>query len=83
MRNSQQVWEVYLTSKNFNTRPSDLLDVSDPYAAFCLDSAVSQFGRSLENALASVEGKGKTLQVKRDQLMRKWLDMPQQYRGPS
>jgi hypothetical protein len=59
------------------------LDISDPYAAFCLDSAVGLFGRSLESALAAVKGKGDTLEAKRENLLRKWLDMPQQYRGPA
>lgn len=72
-----------MTAKTFGCRPSDLMDVGDPFAAYCLDSAVGTFGRTLENEVAHVEGKGKNLQVKRDQLMRKWLDMKAQYRDPA
>jgi hypothetical protein len=48
-----------------------------------LDTAVGQFGRALENELAGVEGKGKSLKVKRERVLRKWLDLPMQYRDPA
>lgn len=83
VQNSRQVWETYLTSKTFNIRPSELLDVSDPYAAYCVDSAVGMFGRTLESELNAVEGKGqKNIQMKRERLLRRWMDMPAQYRSP-
>jgi hypothetical protein len=77
------VWEIYQTAKSFNTRPSDILGVTDKYAAYCLDTAVGEFGRVIENELSGVEGKTKKeIASKSDRLMRKWLDMPQQFRSP-
>ena len=58
--------------------------VSDPYAAYCLDNAVGEFGRALEAELSRVDGKNqKELDVKADRVLRKWLDMPLQYRRPN
>lgn len=81
--NSKAVWEVFQTAKTFNVRPSAILNVTDPYAAYCLDTAVGEFGRTVENELSGVEGKNKKeIATKADRLMRKWLDMPLQYRSP-
>jgi hypothetical protein len=71
-----------LTSKTYSTRPSQLLDVGDPYAAYCLDSAVSFFGNAVEHALSEVKGKGDRLEANRNNALREWLDMPKQYRNP-
>lgn len=61
-----------------------ILDVSDPYAAYCLDTAVGEFGRTLENELSNIEGKNKKeIQTKADRLMRRWLDMPVRFRDPA
>jgi hypothetical protein len=70
-------------SKDYQTRPSEILDIDDPFAAFCLDRAVHDFGSAVESALSDVEGKTKKeIQVKSDRVLRKWLDMPLQYRDP-
>lgn len=56
----------------------------DPWAAYCLDRSVGEFGRALENALAEVEGKNKKeIAVKSDRVIRKWLDIPMRYRDPA
>lgn len=78
------MWSLWLTAKSVRARPSELLDVQDPYAAYCLDNAVSEFGRAIESELSEVEGKTKKeIQKKSDRVLRKWLDMPQQYRDPA
>lgn len=60
------------------------MDCSDPYSAYCLDMAVGEFGRSLDAELRGVEGKTKqAIESKRQQVLRKWLDMPMQYRDPA
>ena len=57
--------------------------MGDPYAAYCLDNAVGEFGRALENELKKIEGKTqKDIDVKSERLIRKWLDMPLKYRNP-
>lgn len=78
-----QLWDLYRMSKDYRTRPSELVDLDDPFAAFCLDRAVHDFGTAVENALSDVEGKTKKeIQVKSDRVLRKWLDMPLKYRDP-
>lgn len=65
-------------------RPSELLHIQDPFAAYCLDSACGEFGRALENELSNVEGKNKKeIQVKSDRVIRRWLDLPMRYRDPA
>lgn len=48
---------MYLQAKQWSSRPSEILDVQDPYAAFCLDSAIWEFGTYVESELESVKGK--------------------------
>jgi hypothetical protein len=77
------VWRLHLVAKEYNCRPSDLLYIKDPYAAYCLDTAVAEFGRTLENELQGVEGKTKKeITVKSQRILSKWLDLPMQYRDP-
>lgn len=52
-------------------------------AAYCFDKAVGKFGRAVEGAVRKVEGKGKALAMKQEQMLRKWLDLPLQYRNPN
>lgn len=52
---------MYNNAKTWSTRPSVLLDVSDPYVAYCLDEAVSYFGGTVEGELAQCEGSGNDL----------------------
>lgn len=77
------VWQTYLDAKTFRVRPSDLLDIRDPYRAYCLDSAVGEFGRSLDAELKDIEGKTKKeVQGKALQLVSRWLKIPMHYRSP-
>jgi hypothetical protein len=83
VKNLKEVWALYLTAKTFTVRPSELLDVSDRYAAYCLDTAVGEFGRTLEAELKKIEAKTqKEAEVKSDRLIRKWLGLPMQFRDP-
>lgn len=83
MKNSSELWGLYQTAKSFMVRPSELLNVQDRYAAYCLDNACGEFGRSLENELSNIEGKNKKeIAVKSDRVMRRWLDLPARYRDP-
>jgi hypothetical protein len=66
-------------------RPSELLDIQDdPFAAFCLDRACFNFGAAIEGEIHHIEGKNqKEVDVKVERLLRKWLDLPAQYRDPA
>jgi len=60
-----------------------MMNVDDPYVAYCLDSAVATFGLSLEAELDSVEGKNaKEIAKKRNRILDRWLGNPVQYRQP-
>jgi hypothetical protein len=64
-------------SQALTSRPSDILFVSDEWAAFCLDRSVYAFGASLQGELDAVEEKndktGKKAQTKKDRILRKWI----------
>ena len=65
-------------------RPSELLDVESPFAAYCLDNACAAFGQALDGELKSIEGKTKKeIAMKTNRLMAKWLDMPMRFRDPA
>lgn len=77
------MWELFQKAKTYKSRPSEMLGVTDVYAAYCLDSAVYTFGRSLEAELESVDGKNKgEIKRKQERVLTKWLDMPQKFRNP-
>ena len=44
------MWSLYLTAKGSHSRPSDIVEISDRWAAYQLDSAVVLLGTILENA---------------------------------
>lgn len=70
-------------AKTYKTRPSEFIGLDDTFAAFCLDRAVYDYGSAVEAALGEVEGKNKKeIEVKSERVLRKWLDMPAQYRNP-
>ena len=43
-----QLWRV---------RPSQLMNVQDPYAAYCFDQAVGEFGSYVKGEIQAIEGK--------------------------
>lgn len=57
MRNKRLVWNLYLDSKTWAVRPSQLLDISDSYVAYCLDEAVALLGNEVSAALDKCDGK--------------------------
>lgn len=46
------MWSLWRTSKETNSRPSDLLCVEDRLAAYLFDAAVVTFGTIVENLLS-------------------------------
>ena len=51
--------------------------------AYCLDSAVFNFGSALKGELEGIEGKNKQeITRKQERVLRKWLDLPQKFRNP-
>ena len=53
-----------------------LLDVDDPYAAYCLDEAVSYFGNMVEGELNQCEGSGNDLNRARQTVLDSYFKEP-------
>lgn len=49
-----KLWTLYSQAKAWTVRPSELLDVSDGWAAYCLDNAVWTFGEWVISELDKV-----------------------------
>ena len=53
----------------------------EPWAAYCIDRAVTTFGMTLDGELNSVEGKtSKEMQTKRERIFNRWI--PSATSGP-
>ncbi len=52
------MWSLYLTAKTTASRPSELLNIEDKWAAYQLDEAVVLFGTIIENALMQQVNRG-------------------------
>lgn len=60
-----QLWRV---------RPSELVNVEDPYRAYCLDQAVGEFGSYVKSEVERIEGKNaKAVEGKRKTKLRALL----------
>lgn len=51
------MWSLFQTARRFSARPSELVHITDPFAAFCFDDAVSYLGMYIESELSRVRGK--------------------------
>lgn len=61
---------MWLLSKTWSTRPSEMLDLSDPLAAFYFDRAVMTFGKTVEAAMdEAAEGAKNSKDAKRKRQM--------------
>lgn len=60
------MWEAYQDLKMCHKRPSEMLEVTDTIAAYCLDKAVLTFGIVIENALQERDkvGTGKDVEYR-------------------
>lgn len=45
------MWKTYQMAKTYGKLPSEVMQVEDSIAAWCLDDAVTWFGITIENAL--------------------------------
>jgi len=55
VQNTEELWLLFQDSKTWSSRPSQLLGVEDPYAAYCIDQAVAYWGRHLESEMDKAE----------------------------
>lgn len=45
------MWLLWLDSQRWGARPSSIMDIDDPYVAFCFDQAVGYLGSVIEGEL--------------------------------
>lgn len=77
VRSTPRLWQLYNLAKTWGCRPSELLNLSSDFDAYCLDNAVATFGNHLSAELESVEGKNKReMERKREAILRRYI--PQQ-----
>jgi hypothetical protein len=79
------MWNVFSLAKAMHVRPSELLDISDAYEAYCIDDAVMTFGQHIANKLSEVTGKNaKQIEGQRSLLLRRLLspETKQLFRSP-
>ena len=68
------MWRAYQLAKEWQCRPSEILDIEDPVQAYCVDSAVSLFGSQLQHELEHVKGKSDQAQAaNRRRILEKWI----------
>ena len=83
MKKWPETWRIYLQAKAWRCRPSDILLIADAWDAHCYDSAVYLFGSELEAALEAVNEKTSSATTrKRERVIRKWLELPAEFRAP-
>lgn len=51
------LWQTFVQAKTWGTTPSALLNIEEPYLAYCVDAVVAHFGNYVSSELAHVEGK--------------------------
>lgn len=51
------MWNLYVEARTWRVRPSNLLGIRDTYVAYCLDSAVHEYGVWVENELQKITHK--------------------------
>lgn len=64
---------MYVQAKTWKTRPSELLGIDDPYLAYCVDEAISDFGNYVSEELNKVKGKDEKAIAGKQELVLKGL----------
>lgn len=78
------LWNLHSMAKEYSRLPSDIMHISDPYLAYCVDNAVFSVGMEIDGELAAVKGKtDKAIQRGRERVMQKWLGIKQKFRNPT
>lgn len=79
------MWSLFQDSKLWHCRPSSMVDIQDPYVAYCFDQAVSIWGGYVERELDKIEGKNeKQVATKRRNKLMQLLEASdkQRFRSP-
>lgn len=78
------MWQLFQDAKTWNVRPSELVDIDEPYLAYCFDTAVADFGNDVVAALESVEGKTQSqIEGRRKLVLKKKLGKSSPFKNPT
>lgn len=84
------MWHLWQMSKKWKVRPSDLVALTDPYEAWCLDEACYMWGMHVDAELDKAGAKAKKAEVanqRRQAALTKLLGGPEEsnkaYRDPA
>lgn len=69
-------------AEQFQTTPSSLLGLDDPYTRYCLDEAVYIWGRHVENELAKATEGAKTDESRKRKYNQAWNKIFNQEKEP-
>lgn len=77
------MWNVYLESRTWRTKPSNLFGIADEYVAYCLDEAVAMVGNHITNELEKIQGKnGRQIEGRRQAALNRMLGKVPQFKTP-
>jgi hypothetical protein len=78
------LWQTYLAAQTWNKRPSELLGIVDPYAAYCFDEACGLWGSTISNEMSEVEGRNSAdVRMKQMDILSGYLGIDAQYADPT
>ena len=84
------LWGAYLSAKRMGVTPAEayfLDSQQDPLASWCFNRVVMGFGAEVEADLDKIEAKKgqstKSLEVKRQRRLEKWLGLAPRFRDPA
>lgn len=73
----QNVWQLSVMAKEIHQRPSKLLGIKAPYAAYCMDEAILVGGSLIQAEVEKVNHKNAKIQAtRRDDKLRQLLGLP-------
>lgn len=77
-----ELWRAWTLSQAYRSRPSEIYAIEGELAAYCFDNAVEMFAAALNAEMDKKKGKDASRQ--RQQVMGKWLSLPdsQRFRSP-
>ena len=76
MKNKQLSWGLYQTAKQWSKRPSEMVDISNSYVAYCFDKAIGAWGTYVTTEIEKIEGKdSKSVERKRQNKLMQLLDV--------
>lgn len=80
------MWETFNLAAQAQISPSEILGVDrseEPWAAYCLDRAVTTFGTAVQSELDAVEGKTtKEIEMKRQRVLNRFFPQGERFRDP-